>query len=74
MKGNLGVPGDTQLMDIRYKYNSCNILWFITNEGYGSTDPGDTYLSHSLTNFIMFLFTMLLILTFFVDISMPVMQ
>ena len=74
MKITLSIPGETTFMDIRYKYNSWNILRFITNEGYGSTDPGDPYLSYSLTNIIMFLFTLLLILTFLADISMPVMQ
>ena len=74
MKITLSILGDTPLMDIRYKYNSWNILWFITNEGYGSTDPGDPYLSHSLKNIITSLFTLLLILTFLADISMLVMQ
>ena len=32
-------------MDIRYKYHSWNILWFINNEGYGSTTRLSLFIS-----------------------------
>ena len=33
-------------MDTGYKYKSQKVLESISTEGYGSTNPGDTYLSH----------------------------
>ena len=38
-------PGGRPLIDIRYNYNYGKILWFISNEGAGSNEPGDPYLS-----------------------------
>ena len=34
------------LIYIGYKYNFRKVLGFITTEGGGITEPGDTYLSH----------------------------
>ena len=39
LKSNPRVPGDIPLMDSR------KVLGFIATEGYGSTEPGDTYVS-----------------------------
>ena len=39
------VTGDIPFVAIVYKYNYWRVLGFISDEGYGSTDPGDTYLS-----------------------------
>ena len=38
-------PGGRPLLAIGYKYNSRKVLGFIATEGYGSTEPGNTYLS-----------------------------
>ena len=46
LKSTPMVPGDIPLMDIKYKYNYRKILVFISTEGSGSTEPGDTYLSN----------------------------
>ena len=46
MKSTTRVPDDRSLMVIGYKYNSWNVLGFISTEGYGSTEPGDPYLSY----------------------------
>ena len=45
MKSTQRVPGGKPLLAIGYKYNYRKILGFIATEGYGSTEPGDTYLS-----------------------------
>ena len=39
------VPNNRKLMVIGYMYNSRKVLGFISNEGDGSTEPGDPYLS-----------------------------
>ena len=46
IKINPRVPGGRTLLYIGYRYNSRKVLGFITNEGAGSNEPGDTYLSH----------------------------
>ena len=46
MKSTPRVPGGRPLMAIGQKYNSRKVLGFISTEGYGSTEPGDPYLSH----------------------------
>ena len=45
MKSNARVPGGRPLLRIGYKYNYRKVLLFIANEGAGSTEPGDSYLS-----------------------------
>ena len=40
------LTGVRKLMAIGYKYNSREIIGFISTEGSGSTEPGDPYLSH----------------------------
>ena len=45
MKINLIVTGDRPPMVNVSKYNYSNTLVFISNEGSGSTEPGDNYLS-----------------------------
>ena len=45
MKSTPRVPGGIQLMAIGYQYNYRKVLGFISTEGYGSTEPGDPYLS-----------------------------
>ena len=45
MKSTQRVPGGKPILAIGYKYNYRKILGFIATEGYGSTEPGDTYLS-----------------------------
>ena len=37
-------PGNIPLVLVVYKYNSRNILVFIATEGYGSAEPGVSYL------------------------------
>ena len=39
------VPGGITLLDIGYKYNYRKVLGFIANEGDGSSELGDPYLS-----------------------------
>ena len=39
------VPGGRPLLDIGYKYNPRKVPGFITNEGFGITEPGDPRLS-----------------------------
>ena len=51
MKITLRIPGVIPLMAIGYKYNSRMVLRSIANEGDGSTEPGDTYLSHILDSY-----------------------
>ena len=46
MESTARVPGERPLLEIGYKYNYRKVLWFIATEGDGSTEPGDTYLSH----------------------------
>ena len=45
MKNNPIFPGGRKFLEIGYKYNSRKVLGFISAEGYGSTEPGDPYLS-----------------------------
>ena len=45
MKSTPIFPGEGTLLDIGYKYNSRKVLGFISTDGAGSTEPGDTYLS-----------------------------
>ena len=45
MNSNTRVTGGIPILDIVYKYNSREVLGFITTEGAGSTEPGDPYLS-----------------------------
>ena len=33
-------------MDIGYNHNSLNLLGFVSTEGDGSNEPGETYLSY----------------------------
>ena len=40
------IPGERQSMDIVYKYNSCNVLVFISTEGSKGNDTCNPYLSH----------------------------
>ena len=46
LKSTPRFPGESLLLAIGYKYNSRKVLVFIATEGAGSTEPGDTYLSH----------------------------
>ena len=46
MKSTPRVTGDRPPIDIGYKYNYRKVLGFIATKVYGSTEPGDTYLSH----------------------------
>ena len=39
------VPSVRPLLEIEYKYNYRRFLEYISTEGYGSTEPGDPYLS-----------------------------
>ena len=45
IKSNPRVSSDRPSMAIRYRYNYRKVLVFITNEGDGSTEPTDPYLS-----------------------------
>ena len=45
LKRNLRVPGDRPLTAIGYKYIYRKLLGFIDNEGSGSTESGDPYVS-----------------------------
>ena len=45
MKSIPRVPGGRPLLNIGYKYNDRKVLGFIADEGGGSTEPGDPYLS-----------------------------
>ena len=45
MKSTPLFPVERQLLAIGYKYNYRKVLEFIANEGDGSTEPGDLYLS-----------------------------
>ena len=45
INGNTRVPGGRSLLAIGYRYNFSKVLGFIADEGAGSTEPGDTYLS-----------------------------
>ena len=58
------VPGGRPLLAIGYKYNSRNVLGFIANEGDGSNEQGDPYLSYFLTFILMFLFAPFFVLAF----------
>ena len=44
MKSTPIFPSEGPLLAIGYKYNSRNVLGFISAEGAGSTEPGDPYL------------------------------
>ena len=46
IKGTPRVTGYRKIMAIGYKYNYRNVLWFISTEGGGITEPIDPYLSH----------------------------
>ena len=63
MNSNPRVPGGITLLAVGYKYNSREVLGFITTEGAGSTEPGDPYLSRLPDIFLVFLFVMLFSLT-----------
>ena len=45
MNSTTRVPGGTTLMSTGYKNNYRELLGFISTEGYGSTEPGDSFLS-----------------------------
>ena len=45
MKSNLRVPGGRPLLTTRYKYNYSKVLGFISDEGGGSNELGDPYIS-----------------------------
>ena len=45
MKSTPRFTGETTLLSIGYKYNYTKILGFIANEGAGSTEQVDPYLS-----------------------------
>ena len=45
LKSTPRFPGEIPLLAIGYMYNSRKILGFIANEGAGSTEPNDPYLS-----------------------------
>ena len=51
-------------MAIGYKWNSRKVRGFIANEGGGSTEPGDPYLSHFPDIYSNVFLTLLFILTF----------
>ena len=57
-------PGGRPLMAIGYKYSSRKFVVFIATEGYVSNVSGNPYLSFSLTLILMFLFSLLFVLTF----------
>ena len=45
MKSTPKITSDRALMAIRYKCRSQKVLGFISDEGVGSTEPGNPYLS-----------------------------
>ena len=45
MKSNQIFPGEIPLLAIGYNYSYRKVLGFISTEGAGSNEPGDTYLS-----------------------------
>ena len=45
MKSTPRVPGNRQIVAIKYKYNYRKFIRIIATEGDGSAEPGDPYLS-----------------------------
>ena len=70
MNSDTRFPGDISLIFIGYKYK---VLGFISTEGSGSNDPGDSCLYSPLALILMLPFYLLLVLACLGIISIPLM-